>query len=58
MLYFVKDNTLHRFPTPKRCWSTHENEPLRDTIPHNIEECVFCMRYWPGDQEAVDRLTY
>ncbi|MHB8056703.1 MAG: hypothetical protein ACYDHC_02280 [Desulfuromonadaceae bacterium] len=49
MLYFVKDNKLHRLPTPKRCSCTHKNEPLRDTIPHDVEECVYCMRFWPGD---------
>lgn len=49
MLYFVKDNKLHRFPVPIRCGVKHTGEPLRDTIPHDVEECPHCMRRWPGD---------
>lgn len=49
MLYFVHDNKLHRFPTPARCDVKHNREPLLDSIPHDIEECVYCMRRWPGD---------
>ena len=48
MLYFVQNNVLHRFPVAKRCSSVRKNEPLRDTIPHGVEQCVYCMRYWPG----------
>ncbi len=51
MLYFVKDNTLHRFPVPERCGAQHDKEPLRDTIPHGVVECIYCMRRWPGDDE-------
>jgi hypothetical protein len=51
MLFFVKDNRLHRFPVPKRCGVRHENETLRDTVPHTVEECIFCMHRWPGDDE-------
>ncbi len=50
MLYFVKENRLHRYPTPKRCKVKYENEQLRDTIPHAVEECLYCMRRWPGDE--------
>jgi len=49
MLYFVKNNMLHRFPVPKRCGVMRENEPLRDTIPHGVVECELCMNYWPAD---------
>lgn len=51
MLYFVKENKLHRYPVPKRCTVKYENEPLRDTIPHSAEECLYCMRRWPGDDK-------
>jgi hypothetical protein len=51
MLYFVKENTIHKFPVPKRCTAVREKEQLRDTIPHGIEECPYCMRIWPGDKE-------
>ncbi len=51
MLYFVKENTVHKFPTPKRCGVIRQKEQLRDTIPHGVEECVYCMRRWPGDEE-------
>lgn len=50
MLYFVQNNVLHRFPVSKRCSCVRKGEPLRDTIPHNVEQCVYCMRYWPGDE--------
>lgn len=50
MLYFVKENTIHRFPVSSRCSAKREKEPLRDTIPHGVEECVYCMRQWPGEE--------
>ena len=51
MLYFVKENKLHRFPLPKRCDEKYENETLRDTIPHGVEECPYCLHRWPGEDE-------
>jgi hypothetical protein len=51
MLYFVKDNRLHRFPVPKRCGVLRDKETFRDTIPHNVEQCSYCMHRWPGDDE-------
>lgn len=51
MLYFVKKNQLHQYPVPKRCGATYENEQLRDTIPHGVEECAYCMSRWPADEE-------
>lgn len=50
MLYFVKDNTLHRFPVTKRCGAEREKEKLRDTVPHGVEECIYCLKRWPGDE--------
>ncbi len=49
MLYFLKNNNLHRFPLPERCREKNEKEPLRDTIPYGVEECPYCLRRWPGE---------
>jgi hypothetical protein len=51
MLYFVKDNTIHRFPVPHRCGTVRENELLRDTILYGVKECPYCLRRWPQDGE-------
>lgn len=51
MLYFVKGNQLHRYPVPRRCGVAYEKELLRDTIPQDVQECVYCMRRWPGNEE-------
>jgi hypothetical protein len=51
MLYFIRDDTLHRFPQPKRCHVKREDEKLRDTIPHDVQQCVYCMKRWPGDED-------
>lgn len=50
MLYFVQNNQLHRYPVSKRCGAVRSKEPLRDTVPHHVEECLYCMRHWPGDE--------
>ena len=49
MHYFIKDNKLHRYPVPQRCGVQLQKEILRDTIPHNVEQCIYCMRRWPED---------
>lgn len=52
MLYFVKDRVLHRFPAPKSCGVQRTaDEKLRDTIPHDIEECIYCLKNWPGKND-------
>jgi hypothetical protein len=51
MLYFVKENHLHRFPVPERCGTHYDHETLRDTITHDVEECPYCLHRWPGDEE-------
>lgn len=51
MLYFLKGNKLHRYPPPKRCGEKYENETLRDTIPHGIEKCVYCLHRWPDEED-------
>ena len=50
MLYFVKGKNIHCYPVPERCGTLYENEQLRDTIPHGVQECPYCMRKWPEDQ--------
>ncbi|HWI41763.1 MAG TPA: hypothetical protein VNX25_09775 [Verrucomicrobiae bacterium] len=52
MLYFVKEGTIHKYPTPARCRARYGNEQLRDTIPGDVSECEFCMRRWPEDDAA------
>jgi len=53
MLYFVKEKnvTVHQYPVAKRCTAVYEQEQLRDTIPHGVNECPYCMREWPGMKE-------
>ncbi len=51
MLYFVKENKLHQYPVPKRCKEVYTKEQLRDTIPHGVEECPYCTRNWPEEQQ-------
>ena len=47
MLYFVKANTIHQYPVAKRCAAVYQREVLRDTVPHGVAECPYCMREWP-----------
>ncbi|HXE97361.1 MAG TPA: hypothetical protein VN642_13205 [Dongiaceae bacterium] len=51
MLYFLKENMLHRFPLPKRCGTEYERETLRDTIPYGVEKCPYCLHRWPGEDD-------
>lgn len=53
MFYFVKNNTLHRFPVPMRCGVIRENEPLEDSIPKAVSECIYCMRRWPDERRET-----
>lgn len=53
MLYYIKQNTIHRYPEPPRCEARHENEVFRDTVPHGVEKCDYCMHWWPeGDERS------
>ena len=47
MLYFIKEKTVHQYPVAKRCTAVYDREQLRDTIPHGLIECPYCMREWP-----------
>ena len=51
MLFFVKDNILHRFPVPKRCGVKRNKETIKQKgfIPHGVEDCVYCMRRRPEE---------
>jgi hypothetical protein len=51
MLYFVKNSQLHRYPQPRRCTVPYQQEQLRDTIPCDVNQCLCCMRWWPGETE-------
>jgi hypothetical protein len=51
MLYFVKESTLHRYPVPLRCNAKFGNEIIRDTIPHGVQQCEYCLKWWPGDTQ-------
>ena len=48
MLYFIQQDTIHRYPVDKRCPAVYRREQLRDTIPHEVAECPYCMKLWPG----------
>lgn len=51
MHYFVKNNVLHKFPVTEPCKVRYGNEIVRDTKPHGVEECIYCLRVWPQYQE-------
>lgn len=52
ILYFVRDNRLHRFPIPKRCLVPRDDEPLRDTPFHMFLKSAFSA--CAGGQEATN----
>lgn len=51
MLYFIKGKTIHQYPVAKRCSALYEREQLRDTVPHGVDECPYCMREWPDKKD-------
>lgn len=51
MLYFIKDNTLHRYPVPERCSVQRGKEILRDTVPHDVDQCNNCLGRWPEKRD-------
>lgn len=50
MLLFIQQKTIHQYPVAKRCGAVYHQEPLRDTIPHDVEQCPYCLSIWPGLQ--------
>ena len=52
MLYFVKENKLHRYPVPLHCNVKYGNEVIRDTITHGVEQCEYCLKWWPEDKAS------
>ena len=55
MQYFVKENQIHRYPEPRLCSVRHEHEILRDTVPHGVKKCEYCMHWWPDDEKKPQR---
>jgi hypothetical protein len=51
MLYFIKENVIHEYPVTKGCSEVYTQQQLRDTVPHGVKECPYCMREWPGRKE-------
>ena len=51
MLYFVQQNKIHQYPVVKRCSALYQQEQLRDTVPHGVIECPYCMKNWPGTKD-------
>lgn len=51
MLYFIKQNTIHAYPVKEGCRASYEKEQLRDTVPHGVKECPYCMKIWPARKE-------
>lgn len=50
MLYFVKDSHVHKFPVPPQCRARYNEEQLRDTVPHGVSPCLYCMHRWPKEE--------
>ena len=51
MLLFIQEKTIHQYPVARRCSAVYHQEPLRDTIPHDVKQCPYCLSIWPGLQE-------
>lgn len=51
MLYFIKENTIHRYPPGKRCSARYEQERLGDVIPYDAKKCPYCLALWPQDKD-------
>jgi hypothetical protein len=53
MLLFIQQNKIHQYPVAKRCSAVYQREPLRDTVPHEVQQCPYCMRFWPENEHVV-----
>ena len=54
MLFFVKHAQIHKFPLPPQCEESYESEQLRDTVPHDVKPCLYCMHRWPKEEKFVN----
>ena len=57
MLMFVQQNKIHTYPVGKRCSAVYQQEQLRDTVPHGVMQCPYCLGHWPEEDERASR-TY
>jgi len=48
--FFLKNRKLHKYPVPERCGVKYDDEKLWDYIVDDAEECIYCLRRWPGDE--------
>jgi len=53
MLLFVQQNKIHQYPVPQTCSAVYRQEQLRDTIPHEVKPCPYCMNVWPGRKDKA-----
>jgi hypothetical protein len=53
MLLFVQQNKIHHYPVEKNCSAVYQNEQLRDTIPHDVKLCPYCMNVWPDRKDKT-----
>lgn len=51
MYYFLKHRKLHRYPVPDQCGTAYNNEKLWDYQLRDVEQCIYCLRRWPGDDQ-------
>ena len=48
MLLFIQQGKIHHYPVSRRCSAVYQQEPLRDTVPHHVKQCPYCMHLWPA----------
>ena len=48
--FFLKNRKLHKYPVPERCGVKYDDEKLWDYLVDDAEECIYCLRRWPGDE--------
>jgi hypothetical protein len=50
MLLFIQHNKLHTYPVASRCSAHYQQEQLRDTAPHDVVRCPYCLNFWPEER--------
>jgi hypothetical protein len=48
MLMFIQQHKIHTYPVAGRCSAAYRQEQLRDTIPHDVKQCPYCLGFWPA----------